>query len=277
MDFPSKKILLVLTALVAFPLIAFLDRRTGLEFNFAFFYLLTIVSLTWYGGRAVGYTLIAIGTLIIITFDYLRQQNDVDYGIVVWDSFWSMMTLFLGVILVNRLRTSLEREKSLSRTDSLTGLHNRRFFRETAEDRREWCRRHQAPLTLAYVDLDNFKAVNDTLGHDEGDRLLVTVARLMEKNLRKTDLLARIGGDEFILLLPESDASLARAIVERLQKAIQETAQHHRWPISASVGVVTDPQCQVNCEKLIRRADELMYKVKQAGKGALLSEVLKDE
>lgn len=273
----SHQILLILTALIAFPLIAFLDRRTGLEFNFAFFYLLTIVSLTWYGGRAVGYTLIVIGTLVIITFDYLRQQNDMDYGIVVWDSFWSMMTLFLGVILVNRLRMSLEREKSLSRTDSLTGLHNRRFFREAAEDRQEWCRRHQTPLTLAYVDLDNFKTVNDTLGHDEGDRLLVSVARLMEKNLRKTDLLARIGGDEFILLLPEADSSLAQAIIKRLQEAILQTARHHGWPISASIGLVTDPQCRVDCEKLIRRADELMYKVKQAGKGTLLSEVIKDE
>jgi len=270
----KRQILLVLTALIAFPAIAYLDRRTGLEFNFAFFYLLTIVSLTWYGGRTVGYVLIAIGTLVIITFDYYRQQNDVDYGIVVWDSFWSMMTLFLGVLLINRLRMSLEREKSLSRTDSLTGLNNRRYFREIAEDRREWCRRHGVPLTLAYVDLDNFKTVNDTLGHDEGDRLLVSMAGLMKQNLRQTDLVARIGGDEFILLLPEADEALARAIIQRMQGAIQQAAEGQSWPVTASVGLVTDPHCRLDCEKLIHRADELMYKVKQAGKGTLLSDVI---
>ncbi|MFC1762572.1 GGDEF domain-containing protein [Planctomycetota bacterium] len=269
-----KKALLILLAVALFPLVAYFDRRTGFEYSFVFFYLAIIVSLTWYGGRAVGYTLIAIGTVTIMTFDYYQQRSSGDTRVVVWDTFWGMMTLFLGVLLVNRLRRSLDNEKQLARTDALTGLSNRRFFEEMADRSWEWCRRHKQPISLGYLDLDNFKTVNDTRGHDEGDRLLVEIAGCIKQNLRKTDLVARIGGDEFVLFLPETHETLAESIAQRLQESIHTTAREHRWPISASIGIVTDHTLETPLTTLIQKTDSLMYAVKQSGRGAVKMEII---
>ncbi len=265
----QRQILLIISALILFPLIAHIDRQMGQEYDFTFFYLAIIVSLTWYGGKIVGYSLIAIGTLIILWFDTHRRHVNPEYGLVAWNTFWSMMTLFLGVLLVNRLRCSLQREQQLSRTDSLTGLPNRRSFDEGAERTWEWCKRHRLPITLGYLDLDNFKTVNDTRGHDEGDRVLIAVAALLQDKLRKTDLAARIGGDEFILFLPEADQNLSQGIVQRLQEVLNQQARDNDWPISASIGLVTDNSGQIPLPQLIQEADQLMYQVKTSGKGAM--------
>ncbi len=126
--------------------------------------------------------------------------------------------------------------------------------------------RYQHPFTLAYIDLDNFKLVNDRFGHATGDRALSTVAGFIREHSRRTDALARLGGDEFALLLPETDEDVARAAIAKLRKGLTQEMQRHGWPVTFSIGVVTCRACPGSADELIAAADRLMYSVKNGGK-----------
>lgn len=171
-----------------------------------------------------------------------------------------------------RLALALENEKSLSRSDYLTGLANRRAFEELFEMECKRSRRYNRPITLAYMDLDNFKRVNDGKGHQTGDEVLVAVATTLRSCLRATDCVARIGGDEFAMLLPETDEDAARIIMKKLYAVLQTLLTRTNWPIGFSFGVVTFPSPLDSLEAMLERADKLMYEAKQGGKGAMLFE-----
>lgn len=127
--------------------------------------------------------------------------------------------------------------------------------------------------SLAYLDLDNFKSVNDTMGHAAGDGLLKAVVDCAKANLRATDIFARIGGDEFCLLVPNCDENNAKNIVAKLNGKLMEVAKKNQWPVSLSIGVITvgDPAC--SAEDIIRKADKLMYQVKGEGKNDIVFEL----
>jgi diguanylate cyclase (GGDEF)-like protein len=133
-------------------------------------------------------------------------------------------------------------------------------------------RRFRLPTTLAYVDLDSFKEVNDRSGHAAGDRVLVTVARHMRKSVRQTDLVARMGGDEFALILPNTGKDAALAVLDKLLKTLSRSMHQNYWPVTFSVGLVTFVNPPESVDWMIRRADEAMYSVKQAGKNHLRQE-----
>jgi diguanylate cyclase (GGDEF)-like protein len=126
------------------------------------------------------------------------------------------------MFLLLKLKSAYERERTLSRIDPLTGLANRRFFLELTQIELDWCRRHQSPLTIAYVDIDNFKTVNDTLGHQTGDRLLSEVSKTLKENVRSIDIAARPGGDEFVIMFPELESSKAQDVLNRLLSHLAE-------------------------------------------------------
>ena len=134
---------------------------------------------------------------------------------------WALNFLTQGLafcivsVLYANLTQALEKEKVLSGTDSLTDLLNSRSFYERSEARLNLCNRNTLPITLAYIDLDNFKQANDTLGHLHGDNLLTKVAYILKKNLRSSDLVARMGGDEFVILFPGISAAGAQEALEK--------------------------------------------------------------
>jgi diguanylate cyclase (GGDEF)-like protein len=171
-----------------------------------------------------------------------------------------------------RLALALENEKSLSRSDYLTGLANRRAFEELLEMECKRSRRYSRPMTLVYMDLDNFKRVNDGKGHQTGDEVLVAVATTLRSCLRATDCVARIGGDEFAMLLPETNEGAAGIIMKKLDAVLQTLLTRTQWPIGFSFGVVTFPAPLDSLEAMLERADKLMYEAKQGGKGAMLFE-----
>jgi diguanylate cyclase (GGDEF)-like protein len=173
----------------------------------------------------------------------------------------------------HRLREALKAEQELARSDSLTGVRNRRAFYEAGQDEARRSRRYHRTFTLAYVDLDNFKVVNDTLGHSEGDLLLVTVAEVLRHQIRSTDVIARLGGDEFALLLPETGDAAAHVVLAKLRGALAEAMQSHLWPVTFSMGAIVCETPPASFEELVREADELMYSVKKSGKGRLTLEV----
>lgn len=149
--------------------------------------------------------------------------------------------------------------------DELTGLYNRRGLGDLMEPLLSHCSAAGEPITVAFLDLDGFKQVNDKFGHDEGDRCLVKVSRALEQTLRSGDKLARVGGDEFLALLPGAAEPVAERLVGRLQQAAKEAGQDEAWKIEASAGaVVIPPSSQISPKSAITAADLLMYRAKQS-------------
>ena len=154
-------------------------------------------------------------------------------------------------------------------TDPLTGLYNRRLFAETFEKELNRARRYGLPLGLVVLDLHRFKEVNDKHGHPLGDEVLRAAATTLRKALRTSDSAFRIGGDEFALLLPQTDAEQALALSRRVETVFAETIQplHLSVPVSMDHGVATFPQDGEQAEQLIRVADERLYRLKHANHG----------
>ncbi len=169
-----------------------------------------------------------------------------------------------------RLALALASERSLARSDHLTGLANRRAFEELLEMECKRSRRYKRPITLVYMDLDNFKRVNDGHGHQTGDEVLVAVAATLRSNLRATDCVARIGGDEFAILFPETDEDASRIVLRKLDAVLQELLTRTNWPIGFSFGVAIFPTPLDSLEAMLERADKLMYEAKNSGKGSML-------
>lgn len=161
--------------------------------------------------------------------------------------------------------------KQMSVTDNLTGLHNQRHFMSVLETEIERARRHHRPLNLICVDLDNFKQVNDLLGHMEGDHALRFTAQTMQRELRKVDMAFRYGGDEFMVLLLDTSGKEARVIGHRLKAAFDKRWAEEWMPkpgcpvVSISIGIAEFDQHETT-EELMHRADTLMYQSKKHGR-----------
>ena len=156
--------------------------------------------------------------------------------------------------------------------DALTGLPNRKLFMERLEYALELARRRNERLGVAFIDLDGFKTVNDTAGHEIGDRLLAEVGRRLAGALRGSDLIARLGGDEFCAILSGiSDANTARLVGERMLDAVQPALEFsgRRMNVTASIGIALYPDHATEPAVLLRHADDAMYRVKSSGKNAI--------
>lgn len=153
--------------------------------------------------------------------------------------------------------------------DYLTNCFNRRHFFTVAEAELDRAARHESPLSIAVMDLDHFKSVNDRHGHACGDSVLKQVVAVVQNGLRSSDILARVGGEEFCLLLPETDLVEARALTERLRRTIAATRFRHgdlELDMSASFGIAQCGQDERQIDTLLERADRALYEAKRAGR-----------
>jgi diguanylate cyclase (GGDEF)-like protein len=167
---------------------------------------------------------------------------------------------------LRRVKQEMER---LAHTDSLTGLANRRFFMQRLHEEIERARRHGHPLSVLLLDLDLFKQVNDTHGHDAGDRILVAVAATIQAVKRASDVVARFGGEEFALLLPETDGAGAARLAERLRHGIATTrvdAAGQPVSVTTSIGSATIRTRESDLDDLLVRADRALYRAKHGGR-----------
>ncbi|MEA2351237.1 MAG: diguanylate cyclase, partial [Thermoleophilaceae bacterium] len=171
---------------------------------------------------------------------------------------------FIGVqrAHVDRL---IERLSSAARTDSLTGLVNRRGFEELFETELERARRSGRPLSTIVADLDGFKAINDRYGHAAGDRALEKLSTILQTVKRRVDTAARIGGEEFAVIAPDSDHHAAYILAERMRREVRETFTGDQIPLTISLGVATFPRHGATPEALIGGADEALYAAKKLG------------
>lgn len=244
-------------------LVGALDYWTGLEVLIFPLYFLPLFA----GARVFRQALTLLFHCLLAAFIWavaLHQAGNIYGHVLIW--VINLITHFIAFaffsLMVLRLQRSLEREKLLSLSDWLTGLPNSRAFREEASALLSLCHRKHLPVTLAYVDLDHFKAVNDTLGHAEGDGVLRKVAEAMKYGLRTSDIVARVGGDEFVIFMGETSGSAAVATLEKLRMHIRQIRAGGESPLSASIGAVSYVQAPSDLEIMIKAADDLMYQVK---------------
>lgn len=244
----------------------------GQHYQIYMFFLLPVIIVSWYGGRKAGILFSLISVIGWLAADLSMRRGN-PFWAELFNDFVRLSVLLIVVLMASRLRIALDREHDMARQDTLTGLANRRAFYEMGEIEAERSRRYKRPFTALFIDLDNFKIVNDTKGHDEGDRLLKTVAEVLHSRLRTTDICGRLGGDEFTVLLPETGEKAAAIFAAELRARLIEAMEKHGWPVTFSIGVATFHTTPESLDQLIEKADALMYLVKQGGKNAIRQEV----
>jgi diguanylate cyclase (GGDEF)-like protein len=249
--------------------VGFLNLLTGWEIDFSLFYILPVAFSTWFLGLRAGVIACIVCTGVWFWVDLVLIHTYTSEFFHYWNTSIRLLFFLLFAFLLNTLRNSHERERSLARTDGLTGVVNSRYFYELLELELARSKRYKHPFSLAYLDLDNFKTVNDQFGHTTGDKALRTITDYVKKNLRTMDVPGRLGGDEFALLFPETDQNSVRTIVTKLQNGLLQVMHQHGWPITFSIGVITCDTMFPDADDLIKSADELMYSVKNSSKNAV--------
>ncbi|MFH1230690.1 MAG: GGDEF domain-containing protein [Planctomycetota bacterium] len=253
-------------------LIGFVDYITGDFFSSSIFYLFPVFLVTWFGSKRKGIFISAFAAAISSAVNCMEVSYLHHNIIHCWrgSELWVFFSAFS--IILGRLKDSMENHKKLAGTDFLTGVPNVRSFYEFANSEINRANRYKHPFTMAYIDLDNFKTINDRFGHTMGDKLLHLVAITLQKNLRTTDMIARLGGDEFGILLPETDYDQAQTTIHKIQDNISDLMKQNNWPVTLSIGMVT---CNSSCsvDEMIKMADTLMYSVKNNGRNMIKHEV----
>lgn len=245
-----------------------IDYYTGNDLVLSSAFVFPIGLVAWFAGAPLGIITTFISAGIWVT-------ADIADGVYASPFFLILNTvirvgLFLAVILVlHALRTAIRRLKQSARVDSLTGAASSAWFYESLDVELERLGRYGHPLTLVYMDLDGFKAVNDGFGHLVGDSVLRVVADCAKTRLRRTDIVARLGGDEFAFLCPETDEAAARAAVSEVIGRLTEEMRVSGWPVTFSAGAVTCHEAPASGEVLVKMADDLMYSVKLGTKNAV--------
>ena len=246
------------------------DVLTGPDVNFTLLYLAPIAFGAWLGSTRWGLALSVLASLVSSAADlYARHGTPLPGGVQAWNLMVQLGVFVALVLLLTGLRDRLEVEQQMARTDPLTGLPNRRAFGEAATLELERARRTGRPLSFAYLDCDGFKFVNDSLGHREGDALLVVVAQTLRASTRAVDAAARLGGDEFGLLMHETDAVAALALTGRVRTNLLAAVERRGWNVGFSVGVATFVEAPEHYDVLLARGDELMYEAKRTARGSI--------
>lgn len=258
--------LTVLGVLLGFAAVGAVDAATGIDVRVTSLYFLPLAVAGWRFGRRGAALASLLAVMTWMTAQYFGGAQR--WSAWVWGiNFFTQSIAFITVgMLVAQLAARLEDEASVARHDLLTGLPNRRALFEKAAVVLALCRRQEVAVSLAFLDLDNFKQVNDRLGHECGDDVLRTFASLLESTTRASDLPARLGGDEFVLLMPHTRRDEALVLVQRIRSRFTEDARVAQTGVTVSAGLLTEDPAASTLEELLRQADSALYRGKLSGK-----------
>ena len=253
---------LALLLVVGFGLVGYVAP----DYSLSILYLIPIALVTATLGLQAGVAMSAASAVAMLVGEtrtiFARQDPLFPW----WYTAIHFVCFLLFAFLLVVLRQELKAEESLARQDPTTGAANRRAFFDLVGRELERTRRYGQTFSLALLDLDNFKAINDAFGHETGDDLLRAMVQLLRNQLRTVDTVARLGGDEFGILLPETPAEGAAAVLEKVRQEFDETMQARKWPVTFSCGAVAFGAATPSVSHAIRTADDLMYVAKRAGK-----------
>jgi len=243
---------------------------TDAEFDFASLSVLPVFVITWIGGRKHGVFVAILASLMWLIGDILAERI-YSTPLIPWiNAIIHFMAYSLIAILATQVRLQFERERECATRDVLSGLHNRRAFLEAGVEEVDRTKRYAHPLAVIIMDLDNFKQLNDTKGHDAGDAALQATAEALRSISRASDRVARLGGDEFAMLLIEIEYEAAiktgREIFATVNAALKDFP-----PVKASMGIAWFGRADRSFSEMLKAADEIMYEVKKSGKDNVYS------
>src|ERR1043166_3853535 len=246
----SKPFHFVAALLLVF-LLGVADYLNGPDVSLIIFYGVPVFLASWYAGRRAGLWMCAASGLAWLAGAYATAEHFTSPVIPYWNAAVRFGFMLILAHLVASFKRSLEHERELAAAEI------------------ERARRHAHPFTVAFLDVDDFKQVNDRHGHSAGDRLLKAVADTIRQSLRAVDSVARLGGDEFAVLMPETGEAAAQVVIRRVRRQLMEVARREGLPVTFSVGVVTWDAAPTSVDEMLRAADSLMYTAKRLGKNTV--------
>jgi diguanylate cyclase (GGDEF)-like protein len=272
--------MIALLLVAGLALVGLLDYVKGPWLSFALLYVTPVLAAAWWLGR--GPALLASFTAGLAWFEAEAWGHRGEpTRVLIWNSMSRLIMLIAMAAMVVRIREDRQRLKAvnaqlaglltgaekLARTDPLTGMPNRRAFLERLSDELLRARRNDTPVCIAYLDVDNFKHLNDQRGHLEGDEFLRHIAAAIKDTVRATDVAARLGGDEFAVLFTDAKRIAVEPLAHRLLARVQALGE--RYPgldLGASVGMAWFDSAPESAERILKTADSAMYEAKSAGK-----------
>lgn len=270
---PLERLVAWFVGLAAIAALGFLRTASDAEYAFASAAIIPVVAVAWICGRKAGIVLSLLAAIMWVSSDLLVEHQFSSWWIPYLNAITRFATYAFITHLVVMARTLLAREREIASHDALTGLLNRRAFFEAGNAEADRSRRYGHPLAVAFLDLDNFKRLNDSQGHEAGDRALKAVAKCLVGSLRTTDCLARLGGDEFAVPLPEISYDAATDAGHKIAAAA-DAALKEFPPVSASIGIAWFERAVGDFPAMLDAADSLMYEIKEEGKHGMRVERL---
>jgi diguanylate cyclase (GGDEF)-like protein len=250
-----------------------LNVRTPPELRFGIVFVVPVLLAAWRDGLVWGVTF-ALATSVLrflIGIDQLPPHTPLPFRVA--DEVAYLVVAGVAITGLSQLKRTQAQLRLLATHDPLTNVRNARAFSDELAQELERSRRYRRPLALIYLDLDDFKHVNDAHGHATGDAVLRLVADAMRNAVRAADVVGRLGGDEFAVLMPETDGAVAHAAATRLASGIR-TVFRGTPSVTASIGVVAATGGAAGTDALLRKADQAMYEAKRGGKDRVVQVAL---
>ena len=246
-------------------LVYWVNVSTPPEARLGVLYIIPVLLITWTDGLIWGIVFGIASIFMREAVAWVQMPDSTPLGWRVVNAAAYVAVVALAMAGLQTLRRSQAQLAQLVTQDVLTNVLNARAFADRLGQELERNRRYPRPMALIYMDLDNFKVINDTHGHQTGDAVLRLVADAMRTSVRTADVVGRLGGDEFGVLMPETDAQLADAAAKRLVAGLRNVFKGTP-NVTASIGVVSCTATDASTDDLLRRADQAMYDAKKAGK-----------
>ena len=246
-----------------------LDEITGYEISFAVFYLIPILLASFYMGKKPAYVVCVLSACIWLVVEFKSGHIYTNDWIPIWNALTRLVFFILIAYLFSELKHKLSVKDKLIRWDTLTGILSLRAFIEDASKALKAAARYRYPVAIGYIDLDSFKALNDTRGHAVGDLALKATGAMLSKIVRGDDICARIGGDEFIVFLQHANRSGAEMFFKRLHSLLLQSMKQNNWPIGFTIGVAIIDDETTDLNIALERADKLMLDLKKHNKNTV--------
>lgn len=262
----STSLVVTILSFVLTTLIALFDYARPPQVSLFVIYLIPLFLAVTYAGLWAGIILSVLSVVPGFIADVTWASGFMNPLVAGWNGLVRLCFLLVVTYLYTSLRSVQQREAARDWADPVTGVGSHSFFYQIAGAELARMRRYRRPFSLAYVDIDGLKNVNEHLGYNAGDTLLALVARTLDRESRKADVVARLGGDELVLLMPETDSNGAKAVFRRIFATLSEIFQEDGWPATLSIGVVTFTEAPSTVDEAIQCAEECMYAAKKAGK-----------
>lgn len=243
-----------------------LDFMISSEISFSVFYLIPITLAVFLSGRRLAFVFSVICAVVWIAADIASGLVYSSWYVPVWNTLVRLIYFIFHSMLLSQLLLTIQTIEKNALHDALTKVANWRYFEQYTQQLLHQADRKPVTMTLAYIDLDHFKQVNDSLGHGVGDQVLIVISSAIQAEIRAQDLLARLGGDEFALVLLDAQFEDSSSVLQRIRSAVETQMRLNGWPITLSIGAMVFARPSLTIEPMLKIVDDLMYEVKKSGK-----------